>query len=233
MTDTAPSADTTGATAATDPASAALPLVYSCSACQLHLRLAVRHLLHAFGPGLLLDFHAQLEQFSLDRSSDPVTSDNVLIRAQKHNGLVLELKLDLSGKLHARGTRAGDDNVRGLANALGGAVKRRDELLIGVGCLPGHTGIGGPGACSQDKVIVSDGAGSSTRCHVDCFGALVHIRSLALDEFGAADRILLQAGLNWLQDVLILNDARYYSSHRGRVPVKVAVLRSVSTNKDP
>ena len=40
MTDTAPSADATGATAATDPASAALPLVYSCSGCSSAAQLA-------------------------------------------------------------------------------------------------------------------------------------------------------------------------------------------------
>src|SRR5690606_38688448 len=128
--------------------------------------------------------------------------------------LVLVLEANLGCELDPRGAGAGDDDVRRPTDALGSAVQRLDALLVRAGRLPGHVGVGGAGSRREDEVVIAERPGlRGGGLYLDGPGVLVHLGRGADDELDAAGGVLGQAGLDWLEEFLILDEAWYDGSH--------------------
>lgn len=175
---------------------------------ELHERLLAARL-DALGPHALAHNDADVGQLALHGTGRRVAPDESLGRRQQDDLLVLELEANLAGELDARGTAAGNDNVRRRADALRRLVQARSALLVGAGGLPRHAGVEAVGARGEHEVVVAHGAGGGTGGteHADRLGRRVNAVGRPEDELDAPRGVLLQPRLDGREDLVILNDA--------------------------
>ena len=194
-----------------------------------HLGPAVGQRPRRLDARVLAHLHAQLGNLPLDAGGNRVAAQDLGPVRQQDHLLVLVLEADLGAALDARRAGAGDHHVLGGADALGRLVQQLERLLVRARRLPGHGVVarerGRAGAGREDEVVVRERLVAGRGRDLGRLGGRVDARGGADDELEGLGRVLLEARLDGVEDLVVLDLAGDDGAGGGEVPVKVRVLR--------